>query len=348
MDEQRKDFALRITQATNLDTSQSSCARHEYVEDLKIQGFDEPEARDLPDAPVPIFALPEPSYLRASYATIKSQGATLFDICGSSQSSAGQCLAVYFASPLPIATIGAVAVPPWTTNQKRAEYKASVAKSSDDMTVSNWLVWQNVQGKQLTKAGAMMCLYRDVGTVDSYCWYQTFRPWPRPCVPGEVYTDGPIFPLWPATGLPRWTNADPQGESTVRANDAMHCNFPRSSPFTPLLISPDIDPRAGNHSLLLALRPKPTNESLSDWIPTEYLCATGEMAEWDPPIMCIYKAPTWEPFKEDYLIRMGQPITTIGLRAVAVFSNIKDDDLKQLISILGVKDDQTPATPEPK
>ena len=114
------------------------------------------------------------------------------------------------------------------------------------------------------------------------------------------------------------------------------------------MISPDIDPRAGNHSLLLALRPKPTNESLSDWIPTEYLCATGEMAEWDPPIMCIYKAPTWEPFKEDYLIRMGQPITTIGLRAVAVFSNIKDDDLKQLISILGVKDDQTPATPEPK
>jgi hypothetical protein len=88
----------------------------------------------------------------------------------------------------------------------------------------------------------------------------------------------------------------------------------------------------------LLLVPRPLDPQAPMVTPApEYFCVLESMADWNPPVLGVYKAPTWEPFREDFVIRMGIPDSTIGLRAVAFFSTIGDEDLGKLIKIIGEK-----------
>ena len=63
---------------------------------------------------------------------------------------------------------------------------------------------------------------------------------------------------------------------------------------------------------------------------SEYFVLPEHLVKLPTPIVSVYKAPTWKPFVEDYILRLGPPHTSEGLRAVCVFMTATDVQLAEL------------------
>ncbi len=130
-----------------------------------------------------------------------------------------------------------------------------------------------------------------------------------------------VFPLWESLGTVRDWRTDPLDQERV-------------SPMSSVVSSPDISWELNGHSCFI--QGLPFREKDMEEPSREYVVLPERFSSTPVPIACFFKAPTWKPFAEDYVIRMGIPKDTEGLRAVCVFMTATDAQLEEFFRTLGV------------
>lgn len=125
-----------------------------------------------------------------------------------------------------------------------------------------------------------------------------------------------VFPLWESVGTLRDPTLDP-------------FEADRLSPMSAHVESPDLDWKLGGYSAFTLGAPIPWGKDGSRR--REYLAIPELLASKPIPMVSIYKAETWKPFAEDYVIRVGPPTQTEGLRAVCVFMTATDEQLTDVL-----------------
>lgn len=140
-----------------------------------------------------------------------------------------------------------------------------------------------------------------------------------------------VFPLWESLGV-------------ARARTVESATTDRVSEMSARVTAVGIDWTFGGQSGFVQGRPirvDEVSELQRQFIVLPERCANSS----EVPVVCIYKDKTWKPFSEDYVIRMGNPSTTEGLRAVCVFMSATQDQLEALFRAIGVPPDEDAAAP---
>lgn len=130
-----------------------------------------------------------------------------------------------------------------------------------------------------------------------------------------------VFPLWESLGLARERHVDP-------------LDLERVGPMSAAVDSGDFVWQLNGQALFI--QDRPIEYHAEPKVIRQFLVLPERCAAAPVPIACVFKAPTWKPFAEDYIIRMGIPKDTQGLRAVCVFMSATDAQLEELFKTLGV------------
>ena len=149
--------------------------------------------------------------------------------------------------------------------------------------------------------------------------------WRVVIAPGDPYRRNPplrgtlVFPLFDSVGLLRDKEADAwKGE--------------RNGPMSSHVESPDLEWKFGGRSTFVLAKPK----RLGRCEPMrEFVTLPESVAQLAVPIVSVYKAATWKPLAEDFLLRVGPRETTVDLRAVCIFMPCTDDQLKAVAAAMG-------------
>ncbi len=271
--------------------------------------------------PLPIYVIVDPAEIDRAWGQ-QPQGVDAIQQFPPIDGAHSECLVFSFA-PIRFPRGFTWISPPWPSwaDESLVDHAAPPSLA---LETYNWSAISVPGVAQILEASALKTVSGesphsfDVYAVSSTVWRTVIAP-------GDPYRKNPplrgtlVFPLFESVGLLR------DKESDVWQSE-------RNGPMSSHVESPDFEWKLlGRSAFVLA---KPLNPR--DYEPRrEFVTLPESVARLPVPIVSLYKAQTWKPLAEDFVLRVGPPTTIVDLRAVCIFMACSDEHLKAVAAAMG-------------